>query len=115
MSRKFDVIFLEEAMAFLDKLNEKARDKIIYNIDKTTYLNDPKLFKRLNEDIWEFRTLHNKTQYRILAFWDKEDDTETLVLTTHGFIKKSQKTPSNEIQRAQNIRRAYFAEKGPII
>ena len=36
--------------------------------------------------------------YRLLAFWDKSDDKNTLVICTHGFIKKSQKTPRPEIK-----------------
>jgi hypothetical protein len=30
---KFDVLFLEDASDFLNKLDFKAREKIIYNID----------------------------------------------------------------------------------
>ncbi len=32
MSGKFQVRFLEEAAEFIDNLDEKARDKIIYNL-----------------------------------------------------------------------------------
>ena len=45
MKHRFDVIFLSEALIFLKELDEKTRDKIIYNVDKAKYLNDPKLFK----------------------------------------------------------------------
>ncbi|MCB0479493.1 MAG: type II toxin-antitoxin system RelE/ParE family toxin [Crocinitomicaceae bacterium] len=110
MNRKFEVIFLEDVVDFLQKLDEKAREKVIYNIDKATYVNDPKLFKKLNDHIWEFRTIYKKTQYRILAFWDKNDKTETLVLTTHGFIKKTQKTPKSELEKAEKIRSLYLKE-----
>lgn len=47
--------------------------------------------------------------YRLLAFWDTE--TETLVIATHGFTKKSQKTPPKEIAKAQEIRKEYFNSK----
>lgn len=57
MHKKFEVIFLEEAIDFFEKLDEKTRVKILYNIDKASYHNDPKLFKKLNDTIWEFRTL----------------------------------------------------------
>ena len=33
MNPKYEVIFLEEAMKFLEGVDEKAREKIIYNID----------------------------------------------------------------------------------
>lgn len=111
MKPKFEVIFLEEVIEFLEELDEKSREKILYNIDKARYVNDPKLFKKLTNLIWEFRTLYQKKQYRILAFWDKEDDTETLVVTTHGFVKKTSKVPKNEIQKAEEIRRNYFDDK----
>lgn len=109
MKKKFEVEFLEEAYKFLQDIEKSASKKIIYNIDKSQQINDVKLFKKLvNTDIWEFRTLYNKTQYRMLAFWDKRDRQEILVVCSHGFIKKSQKTPPNEIEHAEKLMEAYF-------
>lgn len=71
MREKFRVEFLEEAADFLENLDEKTRDKIIYNVWKARLTNDNELFKKLSGEIWEFRTLYNKTYYRLLAFWDK--------------------------------------------
>lgn len=48
---------------------------------------------------------------RLLAFWDKTDNKETLVIATHGFVKKVDKVPSNEIERAERIRDKYFKNK----
>ncbi|WP_195415034.1 type II toxin-antitoxin system RelE/ParE family toxin, partial [Bacteroides finegoldii] len=45
------------------------------------------------------------------AFWDKVDGVDTLVIATHGFIKKTQKTPSKEITKAEEIRKIYFNSK----
>ncbi|NEN25057.1 type II toxin-antitoxin system RelE/ParE family toxin [Cryomorpha ignava] len=108
---KFEVIFLTEAKEFLLKLDEKSRHKVIFNIDKAKIKNDKELFKKLIGAIWEFRTLYNKTHYRIFAFWDKEDKVQTLVLATHGIIKKSDKTPQKEIDKAERIRLRYFELK----
>jgi len=109
---KFEVLYSEEADAFLSKQSEKVRVKILYNITKASYTNDPKLFKKLeNTDIWEFRTLFDNIQYRLLAFWDKRNGQNTLVIATHGFIKKSQKTPKVEIEHAQSIKDLYFNQK----
>lgn len=108
---KFEVIFLTEAREFLLSLDEKTRDKIIFNIDKAKVKNDNELFKKLKGEIWEFRTLFNKTQFRIFAFWDKKDNKNTLVLTTHGIIKKTDKTPEKEIEKAEKIRLKYFEIK----
>lgn len=108
---KFKVIFLTEAREFLIELDEKSRDKIIFNIDKSKVKNDNELFKKLKGEIWEFRTLFNKTYYRVFAFWDKTEKVETLVLATHGIIKKTGKTPEKEIEKAEKIRLRYFEYK----
>jgi len=109
MKKKFKVEFLEEAFKFLQKIDNNASKKVVYNIEKAQLINDVKLFKKLKStDIWEFRTLYNKKQYRTLAFWDKRDKQEILVVCTHGFIKKSQKTPPNEIEHAEKLMEAYF-------
>lgn len=109
---KFKVVYSKDADDFLNQLPQKIRDKIIYNIAKSKYVIDPELFKKLDDtDIWEFRTLYNKIQYRLLAFWDKAIHIDTLVIATHGFIKKTQKTPSKEIAKAEDIRKAYFNSK----
>lgn len=71
---------------------------------------DINLFKKLeNTDIWEFRTLYQGLAYRLFAFWD--NDEETLVVATHGFVKKTQKTPKREIDKAENIRKEWFNRK----
>jgi len=109
--KRFEVNFLEEAVTFLDQIDEKAREKIIYNIKKAEVSNDKELFKKLNNDVWEFRTLYKKTYYRLFAFWDKTDNSETLVLTTHGLVKKTGKTPKGQIEHAEQIRKKYFENK----
>ena len=111
MDKNFDVDFLGDAIDFLDSLSEKTRRKIYYNARKAQIVNDPELFKKLTEFIWEFRTLYEKKYYRLLAFWDKTDKTDVLVLATHGFIKKTKKTPKSEINKAEEIRKAYFELK----
>lgn len=111
MIKKFQVVFMEEARDFLKGLDEADRNKIIYNIDKSTYLNERELFKKLNNEIWEFRTLYKKNAYRIFAFWDTTDKISTLVIATHGIVKKSNKTPDKEIERALQQRKMYFSQK----
>ncbi len=105
---KFEVKLLEDAVAFLDSLEEKVRDKIIYNITKARFSNDKELFKKLTDEIWEFRTLFNKTHYRLFAFWDKSGKTDTVVISTHGLIKKTGKTPQGDLDKAERLRKKYF-------
>lgn len=109
--RYFETQFLEEAEKFISGLNQKTIRKVLYNIDIAEQTNNPKLFKKLEKDIWEFRTKFAGLQVRLLAFWDKSDNKQTLVIATQGFIKKVDKVPSNEINRALGIRQRYFDSK----
>ena len=107
----FQTRFLEEANRFIAELDIKTARKVFYNIDLAEQTNDPRLFKKLQGDIWEFRAKYAGIQIRLLAFWDKTDDQKTLVLATHGFIKKVDKVAKNEIERAVKIRAKYFEHK----
>lgn len=111
MIEKFEVLFMTEAREFLAELDLKTRSKIIFNIDKARIHNDKELFKKLTNEIWEFRTLFNKNHYRLFAFWDKGGNKETLVIATHGILKKTGKTPDKEIKKAEALRILYFKQK----
>ena len=99
----FRLITLQEADEFIAELPDKAREKVFYNIRKVRGgIKDPELFTKLGDSgIWEFRTAWQGMAYRLLSFWDK--DSETLVVATHGFSKKTQKTPKSEIEHAKDI------------
>ncbi|MDE6304030.1 MAG: type II toxin-antitoxin system RelE/ParE family toxin [Paramuribaculum sp.] len=110
-SRKFKVIISEEVDKFLEGIDPKAKAKIFYNINLVAAGRiDKELFKKLEgTDIWEFRTLFSGIAYRLLSFFDRDE--QALIITTHGFIKKTQKTPHKEIERAKLIRTEYFNQK----
>lgn len=80
MDSKFEIVFLAEAFEFLKSLEIKHSNKILFNLRKVQQKNDPELFKKLIEEIWDFRTLYQGLQYRMLAFWDKTDNKTTLVI-----------------------------------
>ena len=103
----FEVEFLQNAKEFLDELDEKARDKIMFNIWKVKYSLDSELFKKLTPHIWEFRTLYNKQYLRLFAFWDKTESGLSLIIVTNGIIKKTKRTPRKEIHNAERIRKEY--------
>ena len=88
-NKRFEVRYLEDAIQFLNTLDIKVKDKILYDIMKSQYEINNELFKKLTDNIWEFRT-----RYQGIA--------------THGFIKKKQKTPSNEIKRAEDLMKKYY-------
>ena len=68
---KFEIELLDEAREFLLTIDEKARIKLIFKIDKAKKYNDPETFKKLDNDIWEFKTKYKNLLHRLLAFWDK--------------------------------------------
>jgi phage-related protein len=107
----FQTRFLEQANEFIAGLDPKAARKLFCNIDLAEQTNDPRLFKKLKDDIWELRIRYGSIQIRLLAFWDKSDSKSTLVIATHGLIKKVDKVPENEIERAKNLRNKYFESK----
>jgi phage-related protein len=111
MQYKFNVEFLEPVIEFLERLDSKSREKVLYNIWKSRSVNDAELFKKLKGEIWEFRTLHNKQYIRLFAFWDKSDKKDTIVISTNGLLKKTEKTPNTEIEKAEALRIKYFNEK----
>jgi len=106
---RFEVLFLEEAVQFLNSLAPKAREKVLENIRISRFKTDPKLLKKIDSEIWEFRTRHRTQQIRLLAFWDKQ--LGSLVVRTHGFIKKSQKLPSIQMNRAKRLKSNYFKNR----
>lgn len=108
---KIPVVLLDEALTFVRSLPLKVQQKITYNYKKIEHgIVDKELFKKLeNSEIWEFRTLFNGNCYRLFSFWDTE--TGTLIVATHGIVKKTQKTPQKEIAKAEEIRQQYFELK----
>ena len=64
----FETRFMEEANEFIAGLELKTIRKIFYNIDLAEQTNDTKLFKKLQNEIWELRTKFGGLQIRLLAF-----------------------------------------------
>ena len=102
---------MKKASELLSSLPEKAQKKITYNLLKVEGGEiNKELFKKLDDtEIWEFRTLFNGVSYRLFAFWDTTSD--TLIVATHGIIKKTNKTPQKEIKTAEALRIEYFDNK----
>lgn len=101
---------MDEAWYFILALDEKVKAKVTYNIERSRAVTDPELFKKLNAEIWEFRTEFANKQIRLVAFWSPIE--KALVVCTHGIFKKSQKTPQKEIAKAERIRMLYLKQKG---
>lgn len=111
MEYVFRVMLTDEAVDFLSSMPAQARDKMNGNISWAAKgERNTEIFKKLqNSEIWEFRAEHRRISYRLFSFWDSDE--ETLVIATHGIVKKTQKTPSKEIAKAEAIRKKYFNNK----
>jgi len=98
---------------FLDGLPLKERAKIFAYIDKLVELKSngiqPKenLSKHLGDGIFELRVSFENRISRSFYFYESQ----RRVIFTHGFVKKEQKTPKGEIERAISIRKAFRGEK----
>jgi phage-related protein len=106
MKSQVEVILLQDARDFIVGLDYKSKSKVLRLLKVFSMRRDPRVFKKLNSHIWEFRVRSGIGQIRLLAFFER--DSKTLVICTHGFIKKSSKVPRKEIQKAENLRATYL-------
>ena len=90
-------------------LEPKIQDKVTYNIQKAKLIKDERILKKLNKNIWEFKTRVGYQEIRLLAFWDLTRN--SIMIVTHGFFKKTQKTPKIQIEKAEQFRLNYYKFK----
>ena len=95
---------------FLSSLTAKKKKKVLFVLQLVEELElvPREYFKKLSgtDDIWEIRVQHGNNIFRLLGFLDGED----LVLN-HAFTKKTQKTPKQEIRRAERRKQEYQRRK----
>ena len=95
---------------FLLSLDKKMRAKLLHRIvllrDNGTALREP-YSKPIGDGIFELRTVFSSNITRVLYFFYRG---QTIILT-NGFIKKTQKTPPGEIDRAKKYRADYLPSK----
>lgn len=97
---------------FLDSIPDKDAIKllqVIHNIEELGMLvaMQQKWVKRLDDDIFEIRSKVASNIQRALYFQKVNQE----YVITHGFTKKTQKTPKKEIERAHKIMDKYFDEE----
>ena len=59
----------------------------------------------------QFDAIMNRIKHDFFTTVKPQADADSLVVTTYGIIKKTQKTPSKEIKMAEDIRIEYFNTK----
>jgi len=110
MKKEIDVILLYEAEVFMEQIETSARRKLFYAIRKVKSGMVGSWFKKIHgsKGIFEFRVKDSNKYFRLFAFWDRTGDAETLIVCTHGLIKKTAKTPLREIRRSEAIKGKYL-------
>jgi phage-related protein len=91
-----------ESKDFLDALGETERAKILKIIKRLAnfgVVQNREQFKKVEGEIWEFKEF----QRRILMYYLPN----RRIVLTHGFIKKGDRIPRSEIERANTIRHEY--------
>ncbi|RAM51589.1 MAG: type II toxin-antitoxin system RelE/ParE family toxin [Hapalosiphonaceae cyanobacterium JJU2] len=96
---------------FLDSLSGKQAQKVIWVLRLIQEIDSvpSQYFKKLvnTDDIWEVRVNVGSNTFRLLGFFDQDN----LIILTNGFAKKTQKTPSQEIELAEQRKRDYLSRK----
>jgi len=115
MEKKFAVEFYEKesgekpCLDFLNTLEVKLRAKAFRDLAlleaKGTELRMP-YSEHLDDGIFELRTKQGSNILRSLYFFFVGKK----IVVTHGFRKKTQKTPPEEISRAKEYRKDYIAK-----
>lgn len=95
--------------SFLDSLTGKQAQKVLWVLQLIEELEQlpRQYFKKLvdSDEIWEVRIQFGNDIFRLLGFFENG----SLLILTNGFIKKTQKTPSQEIALAIRRKNEYLA------
>jgi phage-related protein len=97
---------------FLDSIPEKDAAKLLSVIDQVQQKGiaeaaKMRWVKKLDDDLYELRSKLGSNDQRAIYF----QDFGSYYLITHGFTKKTDKTPRTEIEKAKRIRERYESEK----
>lgn len=96
---------------FYIEQTDDVRDKInfVLRLVETQRIIPRKFFRIIegSDGIYEIRVELDSNIYRIFCCMDKG----SIVVLFHGFQKKTQKTPSKEIKRAEALKKEYFKSK----
>lgn len=112
MERHRQIIYFKNYyFDFFDKQSEKVKDKINYVLFLITAADriPQKFFQHLEgtKGLYEIRVEYQGNIYRMFCCFDEGN----WVVLFNGFQKKSQRTPSSELDKATKIMKEYFDEQ----
>jgi phage-related protein len=104
-------LYKEYFSDFYAKQKSKVKEKIIWTIKlvETLRIVPEEYFKHIEstDGLYEIRVKQGSDIFRIFSFFDEGK----LIVLANGFQKKTQRTPKQEIEKAEKIKAEYFAEK----
>ncbi len=110
MKRKI-LFFGDYFLDFYSKQDLKIKEKIDFVLDLIRNVERVpiKFLKYLEgtDGLYEVRVLTYKSNIRIFSFFDEGN----LVILINGFIKKTDKTPKNELELGKRLKEEYYLEK----
>ncbi len=105
------VVYKNYFLDFLKSLNTKEQNKVYKVIEIIeTYSMVPKDYLKQikgSEGLYEARIKLGSNIWRVFCFFDKGK----LVILLNGFVKKTQKTPKKEIEKAMRLKKEYYEER----
>ncbi len=112
MSKKRELYFFKDYFeSFYESQTDKVKKKIIWTLKIIEELDQiPEVyFKHLKNTtgLYEIRVQVGNNIFRIFCFFDMGN----IVVVGHGFQKKTQKTPKQQIERAEQIKKEYYETK----
>ena len=97
---------------FYNSQSRQVQDKIdwVIGLVRTLQIIPEKFFKHLEgtEGLFEIRVKVGNNIFRIFCFFDKGN----LIILLSGFQKKTDKTPKQEIEKAERLKQRYYEEQG---
>ena len=112
MHKKRKLLFFKDYFeTFYEKQTLKVKHKILWTLQIIEELEQiPDIYlKHLKKTsgLYEIRVQVGNNIYRIFCFFDQDN----IVVVGHGFQKKSQKTPKQQIEKAERIKKEYYESK----
>ena len=114
MDKKFlraAYVYEDDFWTFYNAQTKTVQDKIdwIIGLVRTVKIISEKFFKHLEgtDGLFEMRIKVGSNIFRVFCFFDKG----ILIIVLNGFQKKTDKTPKNEIEKAERLKQKYHEER----
>ncbi len=112
MNKKRELYFFKNYFEdFYEDQTDKVKKKIIWTLKVIEEIDRiPEIYLKYLKNttgLYEIRVQVGNNIFRIFCFFDLDN----IVVVGHGFQKKTQKTPKQQIERAEQIKKEYYESK----